>query len=107
MGITTLLADPNALCLEQINPAPSQITLVIRVVQLSSQCPLCQQPSTRVHSRYVRRVADLPWHGVAVRLAVVSAVRTTSAAEKFSARRCRRSSLATLARLSDSKTHFG
>lgn len=30
--------------------------------------PRCHRLSTRVHSYYARRVADLPWHGVAVRL---------------------------------------
>lgn len=32
----------------------------------SASCPLCGELSTRVHSRYVRTLADLPWHGVAV-----------------------------------------
>lgn len=31
-------------------------------------CPLCQQQASRVHSRYVRKVADLPWAGVRTRL---------------------------------------
>jgi transposase len=29
-------------------------------------CPQCQHPSIRIHSRYMRHVADLPWQGVAV-----------------------------------------
>jgi transposase len=29
-------------------------------------CPLCQRPSERVHSRYRRKVADLPWANCAV-----------------------------------------
>ncbi|MGI8552705.1 MAG: ISL3 family transposase [Dehalococcoidia bacterium] len=32
----------------------------------SSACPLCGIASSRVHSRYVRTLADLPWHGVVV-----------------------------------------
>jgi transposase len=32
----------------------------------SSACPLCGGASARVHSRYVRTLADLPWHGIAV-----------------------------------------
>src|SRR6185437_4783440 len=31
-------------------------------------CPLCQQRAQRVHSCYLRRVADLPWGGWSVRL---------------------------------------
>ncbi|MGB7926402.1 MAG: ISL3 family transposase [Pyrinomonadaceae bacterium] len=34
----------------------------------NAHCPRCLQPSTRIHSRYTRQVADLPWHGVSVRL---------------------------------------
>jgi transposase len=34
----------------------------------SAPCPLCDQPSVRVHSRYQRTVADLPWAGRPVRL---------------------------------------
>jgi transposase len=33
-------------------------------------CPECGQPSRRVHSRYQRTLADLPWHGLRVRLAL-------------------------------------
>ena len=33
-----------------------------------AECPCCGRGCTRVHSRYVRTVADLTWHGVAVRL---------------------------------------
>jgi transposase len=29
-------------------------------------CPLCGHVSSRVHSRYVRTVSDLPWHGICV-----------------------------------------
>jgi hypothetical protein len=29
----------------------------------SANCPLCQQPSTLVHSYYVRRLSDLPCSG--------------------------------------------
>src|SRR5215475_3892114 len=34
------------------------------------RCPQCHSPSSYLHSRYVRRLADLPWLGVAVRLEV-------------------------------------
>jgi transposase len=33
-------------------------------------CPECGQPTRRVHSRYHRTLADLPWHGLRVRLAL-------------------------------------
>lgn len=68
MELTTLLADPVAIKLEQITSAANLVTLVVKAVQPRAQCPRCRRPSARIHSRYVRRVADLPWHGVAVRL---------------------------------------
>jgi transposase len=34
----------------------------------SAVCPTCGRSSLRVHSRYTRRVAYLPWHGVVVQL---------------------------------------
>jgi transposase len=33
-------------------------------------CPMCQQRSRRIHSRYDRRLADLPWQGQAVAIVV-------------------------------------
>ncbi|MCA1604223.1 MAG: transposase family protein, partial [Acidobacteria bacterium] len=68
MDISTLLADPVALRLECIKSAPKLITLIVKAVQPSAICPRCHYASTRVHSHYTRTVADLPWHGIAVRL---------------------------------------
>ncbi len=68
MEVTTLLADPCAICLETIHSSEKSLTLVVRVVQPTAQCPRCDRTSARVHSHYLRRVADLPWLGVAVRL---------------------------------------
>jgi transposase len=34
------------------------------------RCPVCGEPADRVHSRYARTLADLPWAGFAVRLRV-------------------------------------
>lgn len=68
MEITTLLADPEAIRLEKIVPDRSSLTLVVRTRPTQSECPRCHRPSARVHSYYTRKVADLPWHGVAVRL---------------------------------------
>jgi transposase len=68
MEITTLLADPEAIHLEKIVPDQSSLTLVVRTTRPQAECPGCHRLSTRVHSYYVRKVADLPWHGVAVRL---------------------------------------
>jgi len=64
----SLVPDPTHLHL--LGLAADARGIIARVTTTSSQacCPVCRQPSARVHSRYVRRVADLPWMGIAVRL---------------------------------------
>jgi transposase len=64
----TLLADPVALRLQKIVNAPDHISLFVIARQASSLCPRCEFPSAKVHSRYTRRLADLPWEGISVRL---------------------------------------
>src|SRR3712207_9293738 len=39
-----------------------------RAVAAAAACPACAQRATRVHSRYTRTLADLPYGGTAVRL---------------------------------------
>jgi transposase len=63
-----LLADPVALKLAKIIPQAGEITLVVETAKTKAVCPDCQTTSTRLHSRYERRLADLPWAGTAVRL---------------------------------------
>jgi transposase len=68
MEISTLLADPTAIRLEKIVPDRSSLTLVGKATRAQVACPRCCRLSARVHSYYTRKVADLPWHGVAVKL---------------------------------------
>ena len=68
MDTATLLADPNALSLEAFISHENSITVVVRSCQPLAACPLCRQSSNSLHSNYVRRIADLPWHNVAVSL---------------------------------------
>ena len=68
MSVTTLLADPEAIRLNCIQPSSNTITLVVKTKGTQAMCPHCQRISLRTHSRYIRRVADLPWQGVAVKL---------------------------------------
>jgi zinc-finger of transposase IS204/IS1001/IS1096/IS1165 len=64
----TILPDPTRLHLLRLSATAGRITAVVETLQPSALCPLCGGASTRVHSRYVRRVADLPGQGVAFRL---------------------------------------
>ncbi len=68
MEATTLLADPAALRLEKIISTTNSLAMVVASRRRGTACPRCHHTSHRVHSRYVRRVADLPWYGVVVRL---------------------------------------
>ena len=68
MDITTLLADPAAINIRHLISEPQSITMVVQAVQPQASCPKCQHPSNSLHSHYQRGVADLPWHGVSVKL---------------------------------------
>jgi transposase len=63
---------PGGLVVDQVLPEPDRITVVARPRLPTSICPDCHAPSSRVHSRYERRLADLPWQGrpVAIRIRV-------------------------------------
>jgi transposase len=62
----TLLPDPNSLHLLQIETEGNVITMVVRTVATEAPCPLCKSSSTKIHSHYIRLLADLPWMGYAV-----------------------------------------
>ena len=51
-----------------VDTTSAQITLLMRSTQASVSCPLCAMPTRRIHSRYARTLADLPWAEYHVRL---------------------------------------
>jgi transposase len=68
MKVTTLLADPATIRLEKFIPSEKSLSLVVSTKRPVATCPHCQTVSARVHSRYNRTVADLPWQGISVKL---------------------------------------
>jgi transposase len=64
----TLLPDPTRLHLKLLDASEAAITAVVMTTSEEAECPLCHRGSTRIHSRYERAVADLPWMGCAVHL---------------------------------------
>ncbi|WP_419805935.1 transposase family protein [Terriglobus sp.] len=50
-------------CLRQVAGA---VQVELRTCQPSSSCPSCGTASSRVHSRYSRKLMDLPWQGLPV-----------------------------------------
>jgi transposase len=61
----TVLPAPKLLDLIGIR-ADANIILVAKTSASTARCPVCGKQSARVHSRYTRTLADLPWQGVPV-----------------------------------------
>jgi len=59
---------PSGLVIEGVTPDAGVILITARAVSATATCPLCENPSRRVHSRYIRRVSDLPCAGRGIRL---------------------------------------
>jgi transposase len=67
-----LSPSPSELRLEGLRITPNRIIITAAARRRSARCPTCGEASQRVHSRYVRRLADLPWHGIPVEVELVS-----------------------------------
>lgn len=72
--LSCLLPDATHVQLETwaLEPAQSAITINLHARQATARCPLCGRRSKRVHSRYGRTLADLPWgeYAVTIRLSI-------------------------------------
>ncbi|MGZ3615974.1 MAG: transposase family protein, partial [Ktedonobacteraceae bacterium] len=64
-----LLPDASVLALLDItvDASAKTITAVASTISPEVRCPVCQHPSSKVQSRYVRTLADLPCSGQPVR----------------------------------------
>jgi len=65
-----LCPAPLELQLDEIRFAAPELIVTATARRRVVACPKCGHPSTRVHSRYRRTLADLPWHGLRVHLDV-------------------------------------
>jgi transposase len=63
----TVLPNPRLLVLEAIQHSGDHFLLSVRVEQVPC-CPECGRLSQSRHSSYVRRLQDLPWQGLSVRI---------------------------------------
>jgi transposase len=68
MQLRTLLPTPHVLQLDYLVASDVMITLVERTCRPEATCPGCGRTGTRIQSHYTRTLADLPWHGIPVRL---------------------------------------
>jgi transposase len=65
---STFCLLPAGVALDRLLPAGDHLVLETHSTNSCATCPLCDQPSTRRHSTYRRRLADLPWQGRTVEL---------------------------------------
>lgn len=63
-------ALPKPLAVTDVEMSEDVLTITALSTQACPCCPLCGKPSARVHSRYLRQVADLPCGRRQVRLLV-------------------------------------
>lgn len=65
----TLLPDAQEVVLDSLKTiGRDHLGMVLRSAGSSGLCPQCQRRSWRVHSRYRRKLADLPWEGIPVQI---------------------------------------
>jgi transposase len=69
--VENLLFDWKDLKVEETTVTPDLIIMRLAPTNQKAACPLCQQASTKVHSRYQRALDDLPCCGRALRLQVM------------------------------------
>jgi transposase len=68
MPAQPFVPDPRRLHLLSLSADSASITLHMRTCRASTACPQCGRRSTRMHSRYRRILADLPWAGLPTRI---------------------------------------
>jgi transposase len=66
MQTSAWFAIPQQLHVEALGFESGGVTILTSTEESSPRCPVCVYPSRRVHSRYWRTLADLPWGGVPV-----------------------------------------
>lgn len=68
MQIRTFLPDKRSLQCDSVAWEADRVVIAISSIRESAACPHCGRSSEHIHSRYVRKLADLPWQGFQVQL---------------------------------------
>jgi transposase len=66
--VTHLLPPTRSVCLTGMTGEPEYVLLQLATTAPAADCPRCAVPSSSVHSRYQRRLTDLPWGTRPVRI---------------------------------------
>jgi len=65
----TLLPDAGEVVLDQLMVEGNcRLVMVLRAAGEVGCCPVCRKESRHIHSRYKRRLKDLPWEGIPVQI---------------------------------------
>lgn len=72
MSDLPLFPASSPLHLEQVVIEPQAIVFVLRTIAATASCPGCGQTSDQVHSRYWRRLTDLPSQGRAIQVRLLA-----------------------------------
>jgi transposase len=65
----TLVPDAGEVILDRLSVEGScRLVMVLRAAGEVGCCPVCRQESWRIHSRYNRRLKDLPWEGIPLQI---------------------------------------
>src|ERR1035437_787467 len=69
MEQTTLVPNAGEVILESVKvEGRGLLLMMLRACGDQNFCPQCHRSSTRVHSHYQRKLRDLPWEGIPVRI---------------------------------------
>jgi transposase len=68
MSVNSLFAFPAGLEMTACSSQEGRVSVSLLSTQPSSPCPVCGSAATRIHSRYQRRLADLPSTGQPVHI---------------------------------------
>ena len=69
--ITELLPPTRGIRLTEVTVQDESVQLQLTAIAPTALCPDCAVPSSSIHSRYQRRLADLPWGSLAIRMQLI------------------------------------
>jgi hypothetical protein len=69
--ITKLLPLTRGIRLTEVTVQDASVQLQLMAIAPTAACPDCTVPSSSIHSRYQRCLADLPWGSLAIRIQLI------------------------------------